>query len=368
MSERTVLASSLRLTKLPELRAVVSTSVKDSPFIRCLKKEPTDYTPVWLMRQAGRYQSEYREIRKKVGFLELCKTPSLAAEVTVMAVNQLNVDAGIIFADILLPLENLGLGLRFAEGDGPVLDNPIKTVADVDALPDFDPRDELSYVLEAIKTVCAEFDGRTPLIGFAGAPFTLASYAIEGGGSKNYVHTKTLMYKEPQVWDTLMRKLSDITSRYLLAQVEAGASAVQIFDSWVGALSPFDYERFVLPYMKDLVGTLKGHAPVIYFGTMTNGLLPLMSQTDADVLGVDWRIDLDYGWGLIGKDKAIQGNLDPLVLFADKDEIERQVKEVLAKAAGRPGHVFNLGHGILPKTPVENVQYLVELVHELTKK
>jgi uroporphyrinogen decarboxylase len=347
---------------------MVSTSVKDSQFIRCLKRQPTDYTPVWLMRQAGRYQSEYREIRKKVGFLELCKTPALAAEVTVMAVNQLGVDAGIIFADILLPLENLGLGLRFAEGDGPVLDNPIKTASDVDALRDFDPEEELGYVLEAIAQVCDEFDKKVPLIGFAGAPFTLASYAIEGGGSRNYENTKCLMYREPVVWDKLMRKLSEITSRYLIAQVKAGASAVQIFDSWVGSLSPMDYERFVLPYMKDVVNTLRGHAPVIYFGTMTNGLLRLMSQTGADVVGVDWRIDLDEGWDLIGHDKGIQGNLDPLVLFADKDEIEKQVRAILQKADGKPGHVFNLGHGILPRTPVENAKYLVELVHDLTKK
>lgn len=347
---------------------MVSTSVKDSQFIRCLKKQPTDYTPVWLMRQAGRYQSEYREIRKRVGFLELCKTPALAAEVTVMAVNQLGVDAGIIFADILLPLESLGLGLRFAEGDGPVLDKPIKTARDVDALPDFAPEEELGYVLDAIRLVCKEFDGDVPLIGFAGAPFTLASYAIEGGGSRNYERTKTLMYKEPEVWDKLMRKLCDITSAYLKAQIKAGASAVQIFDSWVGSLSPYDYERFVLPHMQELILTLKGQAPVIYFGTMTNGLLKLMARTEADVIGVDWRIDLDYAWELIGHDKGTQGNLDPLVLFAGKKEIEKQVKLILDKAAGRPGHVFNLGHGILPSTPVENAKYLVEIVHELSKK
>jgi len=348
---------------------MVSTSVKDSPFIRCLKGEPTDYTPVWLMRQAGRYQNEYREIRKRVGFLELCKSPSLAAEVTVMAVEQLGVDAGIIFADILLPLEPLGLGLRFAEGDGPVIDNPITSAEDVNRLPTIDPKDDLAFVMEAIGKVCHEFEGKVPLIGFAGAPFTLASYAIEGGSSRNYEKTKSLMYREPEVWNKLMRKLSDMTARYLLAQVKAGASAVQIFDSWVGCLSPQDYKRFVLPYMKDLTHALKScGVPIIYFGTMTNGLLRLMAQTDADVIGVDWRIDLDYAWELIGDKKGIQGNLDPLVLLADRAEIEKQARQVIEKAAGRPGHVFNLGHGVLPSTPVENAKYLVDLVHELTKK
>jgi uroporphyrinogen decarboxylase len=347
---------------------MVSTDVKSSTFIKCLKKEPTSFTPIWLMRQAGRYQSEYREIRSKVGFLELCKTPELAAEVTVRAVEQLGVDAGIIFADILLPLEPMGLGLRFAQGDGPVLDNPITSVADVEALPDFDPQEELGYVLEAIETTCRALDGKVPLIGFAGAPFTLASYAIEGGGSKNYQKTKTLMYKEPAAWELLMRKLAKMTVKYLQAQIDAGAGAVQIFDSWVGSLSPRDYEKFVLPYMQELTRDLKGRVPIVYFGTMTNGLLRLMARTDADVIGVDWRIELDYAWELIGQNKGIQGNLDPLVLFADRKEIERQTKLILDQAASRPGHVFNLGHGVLPGTPVENVQYLVELVHELSKK
>ncbi|MDZ4832918.1 MAG: uroporphyrinogen decarboxylase [Candidatus Melainabacteria bacterium] len=347
---------------------MVSTQIKNTEFIKCLKKQPTSYTPVWLMRQAGRYQSEYREIRSKVGFLELCKTPELASEVTVRAVEQLGVDAAIIFADILLPLESMGLGLRFAQGDGPVLDNPIVNVADVEALPDFDPKDDLAYVMLAIEKTCKELDGKVPLIGFAGAPFTLASYAIEGGGSRNYEKTKSLMYREPAAWDLLMRKLVKMTIKYLQAQVDAGASAIQIFDSWVGALSPRDYAHYVLPHMQDLISGLKGRAPIIYFGTMTNGLLSLMAKTDADVLGVDWRIDLDYAWDLIGHDKGIQGNLDPLVLFAGKEEIEKQTRVILDQAAGRPGHVFNLGHGVLPATPVENVKYLVELVHELSKK
>ncbi len=347
---------------------MVSTQIKNSEFIKCLNKESTSYTPVWIMRQAGRYQSEYREIRAKVGFLELCKTPELAAEVTVRAVEQLGVDAAIIFADILLPLEPMGLGLRFAKGDGPVLDNPIANVADVEALPDFDPRDELSYVVKAIETTCRELDGKVPLIGFAGAPFTLASYAIEGGGSRNYEKTKSLMYREPAAWDLLMRKLVNMTVKYLRAQIDAGASVVQIFDSWVGSLSPRDYQSYVLPHMQNLTSALKGSVPIIYFGTMTNGLLSHMAKTDANVIGVDWRIDLDYAWDLIGHDKGIQGNLDPLVLYADKAEIEKQTRIILQQAAGRAGHVFNLGHGVLPSTPVENVKYLVELVHELSRK
>lgn len=347
---------------------MVSTQVKNCEFIKCLKKQPTSFTPVWLMRQAGRYQSEYRELRSRVGFLELCRSPELAAEVTVRAVEQLGVDAGIIFADILLPLEPMGLGLRFAQGDGPILDNPITCLADVDALPDFDPEDELSYVLEAIRKACRELNDKVPLIGFAGAPFTLASYAIEGGSSRNYEKTKSLMYREPAAWDSLMRKLVAMTVKYLQAQVNAGASAVQIFDSWVGSLSPRDYERFVLPHMQDLIQPLKGTVPIIYFGTMTNGLLSLMAKTDADVIGVDWRINLDSAWDLIGHDKAIQGNLDPLILMAEKNEIEKQTRAILEQAGARPGHVFNLGHGVLPSTPVENVKYLVELVHHLSER
>lgn len=347
---------------------MVSTQLRNTEFIKCLRREPTSYTPIWLMRQAGRYQSEYREIRKKVGFLELCKTPDLAAEVTVLAVQQLGVDAAIIFADILLPLEAMGLGLRFSEGDGPVFDNPIKTVADVEALPDINADEDLSYVMKAIDSTCRELEGKVPLIGFAGAPFTLASYAIEGAGSRNYEKTKTLMYNQPQVWALLMHKLSDMTAHYLDCQIKAGASAVQIFDSWAGALSPRDYERFVLPHMQDLMHYLKGRAPIIYFGTMTSGILDLMAKTDADVIGVDWRTNLDSAWKIIGGDKAVQGNLDPLVLLAERDEIEKQASAILKQAASRPGHVFNLGHGILPSTPVDNVKFLVEFVHNETGK
>ncbi|MBX9668005.1 MAG: uroporphyrinogen decarboxylase [Candidatus Obscuribacterales bacterium] len=344
---------------------MVSTSQLDSVFIKSLKRELVNYTPVWLMRQAGRYQKEYRDIRSRVGFLELCKSPELACEVTVMAVEQLGVDAGIIFADILLPLEPMGLGLRFEKGGGPVLDNPIQAVKDVEALQEVVPERDLDYVLQAIALTARALDGKTPLIGFAGAPFTLASYAIEGGGSRNYERTKRLMYNEKEAWDALMRRLSSLTGAYLIAQIKAGASAVQIFDSWVGCLSPSDYSTYVLPHMKELIAAVKGRAPIIYFGTMTSGLLPLMSQTDAEVIGVDWRIDLDEGWRLIGE-KGIQGNLDPIVLQSDRDEIKRQTKIILDKAAGRAGHVFNLGHGVLPETPPDNVKYLVEIVHILS--
>ncbi len=348
---------------------MASTSIlEDSPFIKCLKRETTTYTPVWIMRQAGRYMREYREIRSRVGFLELCKTPDLAAEVTVMAVEQLGVDAAIIFADILLPLEPLQLQLRFSKGDGPVIEKPIRTGKDVDALPPVEPLESLDFVFEAIRLSCRALGSRVPLIGFAGAPFTLASYAIEGGASKNYEQTKGLMYADADAWHKLMVKLSDITFAYLKAQIQAGASAVQLFDSWVGALSPLDYERFVLPHMIDLIGRLKGQAPVIYFGTMTGGMLDLMSASNADVIGVDWRVQLDKAWAQIGYERGIQGNLDPLVLLSNKAEIERQTRIILDKAAGRPGHIFNLGHGVLPETPPEHVRYLVQLVHQLTQR
>lgn len=345
---------------------MVSTSAKNTTFIKCLRREATDYTPVWLMRQAGRYQPEYREIRSRVGFLELCKNPELASEVTVRAVEQLGVDAGIIFADILLPLEPLNLGLKFAKGDGPVIENPIRTLQDIEALPQFDPEESLSFVLDAIKKTTKELS--VPLIGFAGAPFTLASYAVEGGSSRHYERTKTLMYREPDAWHKLMETLSTMTVRYLESQIKAGADVVQIFDSWVGSLSPADYKKYVLPHMQSLIDRVKGQAPVIYFGTMTGGILDLMSESGADVIGVDWRIDLDRAWDLIGANRGVQGNLDPLVLMADKDEIERQAKNVLKQANGKLGHIFNLGHGVLPETPPENAKYLVDLVHELSSK
>lgn len=335
-------------------------------FLRACRRQPVDCTPVWLMRQAGRYMEEYRAIREKYGFLEMVKTPEVAAEVTMQPINAFELDAAIIFADILPPLEGMGLNLTFEKGEGPVLHNPIRTTADIDALTQPDPRESVAYTIEAVKIVKRELADRIPLIGFSGAPFTLASYAIEGGSSRDYRNSKKLMYGEPEAWHKLMDKLTTLISEYLMAQIEVGANAVQIFDSWAGALAPLDFQEYVLPYVKKCVATIKekSDVPVIYFGTDMNGLLQLTRESDADVLGADWRINLDDAWSHFGPDRfAIQGNLDPTVLFAPWPEIERRATDILRRAAGRPGHIFNLGHGILTETPVENVKRLVEFVH-----
>lgn len=318
------------------------------------------------MRQAGRYQSQYRQIREKVDFLTLCKTPELASQVTVMAVEQLSVDAAIIFADILLPIESLGLGLSFEKGEGPVIERPICSSADIEALPLLESAESLSFVFDAIKMTCRELSDRTPLIGFAGAPFTVASYAIEGGSSRSFEKTKQLMWSEPEAWSMLMEKIVVFTAAYLKGQIKAGASALQLFDSWVGCLSLVDYDRFVAPHVRRLIDITGSEVPLIYFSTSTAGLNESIKTLGADVIGIDWRMGLDQAWSQVGYDHAIQGNLDPLVLLSDKDEIRRQVKDILQRAGGRPGHVFNLGHGILPQTPVENARYLVELVRELS--
>ena len=334
-------------------------------FLRACRREPADHTPIWLMRQAGRYMSEYRAIRERYGFLEMVKTPEVAAEVTMQPINAFEMDAAIVFADILPPLEGMGLNLTFEKGEGPVLHNPIRTPADIEALRQPDPRESVSYTIETVRLVKRELAGRIPLIGFSGAPFTLASYAVEGGSSRDYRHAKKLMYGEPQSWRTLMDKLSLLVSDYLLAQIEAGADAVQIFDSWAGALSPFDYAEYVLPYVQRCIARVKEQSsvPVIYFGTDLNGMLALLRETGADVLGADWRINLDDAWAQYGDKVAIQGNLDPATLFAPWPEIERRATDILQRAGGRTGHIFNLGHGILTETPVDNVKRLVEFVH-----
>ena len=333
-----------------------------APFLQACRREAVPHTPVWLMRQAGRYMAEYRDVRARFGFLELCKTPDAAAQVTVDAVDKLGVDAAIIFADILLILEPFGVGLEFSPGDGPVIHRPVRSPEDVDKLPDDDASAALDYVYEAIRQAKAQL--KVPLIGFAGAPFTLASYAIEGGGSRNYVHTKKLMYSSPAAWHALMDRLSTSTAAYLNRQIEAGADAVQLFDSWVGALAPLDYRRFVLPHMKQLIAAIRPGVPVIHFGTGTCGLLEAMREAGGDVIGLDWRIDLAAGWERIGHDVGVQGNFDPIVLFGTRDEIRTHASFILDQAAGRPGHIFNLGHGILPETPVDNVRMLVDFVHE----
>ena len=335
------------------------------PFLAACRREPAPYTPVWLMRQAGRYMPEYRAVRAKLGFLELCKRPDAAAEVTVTAVDVLGVDAAIIFADILLVLEPLGVRIEFAAGDGPVIHDPIAAGADVDRLTPVAPG-ALDYVAESVRLARRAL--KVPLIGFAGAPFTLASYLIEGGGSRSFLRTKRFMSADAGAWDALMSRLADAVRDYVNLQIAAGAEAVQLFDSWVGALSPADYRRFVLPHMRRLIAGITPRIPVIHFGTDTAGLLECQRAAGGDVIGVDWRIDLDVAWARVGHDVAIQGNLDPAALFAPLPEIRRCVESILGQAAGRAGHVFNLGHGILPDTPVAHAKALVEMVHELSAR
>ena len=336
--------------------------------MRACRREPVPYTPIWLMRQAGRYMREYREVRARTSFLELCKTPSLAAEVTVTAVERLGVDAAIIFADILLILEPMGIDLEFAHGEGPVIHNPVRNAADVDRLREVDDVSALDFVYDAIRQTRRALKPDIPLIGFCGAPFTLASYMIEGGGSKNYIQTKRLMYDDAGAWHAMMALISRALPKYLNAQIEAGAQAVQLFDSWVGCLSPDDYREFVLPHTRNVIRNVKPGVPVIHFGTGTATLLELMREAGGDVLGLDWRVRLDEGWQRVGQDVAIMGNLDPVVLFAKQDVLRAQAKRILDQAEGRAGHIFNLGHGILPETPVENVIALVEMVHEMSHR
>jgi uroporphyrinogen decarboxylase len=340
-----------------------------SRFLRACRREPTDRTPVWLMRQAGRYLPEYRELRRRHGFLELCKDPALAAEVTLLPVRRFPVDAAILFADILLVLEPMGVGLEFTKGDGPVIHRPVRSRADVEALARVPAAEALSFVFEAIRRARAALAGRVPLIGFAGAPFTLASYAVEGRGARTYLHTKTLMYADPAAWHLLMERLSEAVVDYVREQVAAGAQAVQLFDSWVGCLGPDAYRAYVLPHMRATFGALAGAGvPLIHFGTDTAGLLELMREAGGDVIGLDWRVDLAEAWTRIGYDVAVQGNLDPAALLAPAAEIRRQVARILERAAGRPGHVFNLGHGVLPQTPPESVAAVIDAVHELSAR
>jgi uroporphyrinogen decarboxylase len=338
----------------------------DNRFLRACRRELVDATPVWFMRQAGRYMSEYRAIREKYSLLEICYHPELAAEVTLQPIQILGVDAAILFADILLPAIPLGVGLKFAKGEGPILQNPISTMKDVRALNPVNVQTDLGYAMEAIRILRGALNGM-PLIGFCGAPFTVASYLIEGGSSREFLKTKTMMYSDPQTWHALMEKLSSVLADYLVAQIRAGVQAVQVFDSWVGTLSPSDYEMFVLPYSQRVLQAAKAEGvPVIHFGTNTTTLLPLMKRAGGDVIGLDWRIPLDNGWTLLGSDVAVQGNLDPVTLFAPLPEIKSRVHDILRRADGRPGHIFNLGHGILQNTPVDNVKAVVDMVHEYT--
>jgi uroporphyrinogen decarboxylase len=335
-----------------------------SRFLRACLRRPVDRTPVWFLRQAGRYMQEYREVRKHHTLVEICKQPELAAEVTITAAEKLGVDAAIIFADLLLPLEPMGLPFEFQAGEGPVVHHPVRTAEDVRALR-IDRGAELDYVGRAIEKVAAHFRDRIGVIGFCGAPYTLASYMIEGGGSRNYVETKRLMYREPTAWGSLLDKLVAVLTEYCRMQVQAGADVIQIFDSWIGSLAPADYREYAFEASKRLVRAVQQMGvPVIYFGVETAGLLEAMAATGADVIGLDWRQPLDVGWRAVGHGHAVQGNLDPITLFAPVEILELRVKEILRAAGGRPGHIFNLGHGIVPGTPVENVQAVVRMVKE----
>jgi uroporphyrinogen decarboxylase len=340
---------------------------QDYAFIRACRREPVDRVPVWLMRQAGRYMPEYRALREKHTILELCRTPELAAEVTLQPINRFDLDAAIIFADILLPLEPLGVDFHFAEGEGPVIGKPVRTPEDVDALESFDPAVGLGYVLEAIKIVRRELEGRVPLIGFAAAPFTLASYMIEGGGSRNYLHMKSFMYGHPEAWHRLMRHVSEMTRDYLAAQIEAGAQTIQLFDSWVGCLSPDDYREYVLPHSASVLEGLASYdVPRIHFGTNTATLMEAMKEAPSEVIGVDWRLPIRRAREIVGPEFAVQGNLDPVLLMAPRETLVGRVQAILDGADAANGFIFNLGHGVLPPTPMESVDAVVETVHSFS--
>ena len=338
------------------------------PFLLACRKQPTSYTPIWLMRQAGRYMKEYRALRKKYSFLEMCKNPEMAAQVTIQPIDKFKLDAAIIFSDILIPLEPMGVEFEFAKGEGPVFHRPVREMKDVERLKIIEPEEEIPFLMESIRIVRRELEGKIPLIGFSGAPFTLASYMIEGGHSRNYTLTKGLMYQNRPAWNLLMEKVSEVLIRYLNAQVRAGVQALQVFDSWVGCLTPGDYEEYVLPYSKRVMDGVNKSVPLIHFATSSSTLLERMKQAGGNVIGVDWRVNLGEAWTRIGYDVGIQGNLDPVVLLGPVNLIKKEVKRILDRAEGRPGHIFNLGHGILPNTPVDHVAALVDMVHEYSSR
>jgi uroporphyrinogen decarboxylase len=342
-----------------------NSSLHNSRFMKAVRREPVDTTPVWIMRQAGRYLPEYMAVRNKVTFIELCKTPELACEVTVTARNILGTDAAILFADLLPILEPMGIDLEYVKGEGPVIHNPLQESGAVDRLTALESVDVLDYVFQAVRLIRSELPSDIPLLGFAGAPFTLASYCIEGGGSKNYVHTKKLMYNDIGAWNALMSKLVDSVSIYLKAQIDAGCQAVQVFDSWAGCLSPADYQQYVLPHTKRLIESVQDHAPVINFLTGNPALLPLQRQAGGTVMGVDWRIQLNDAWDIFGAEFAVQGNLDPVSIYAELPVLKERIKAVLDSVKGRNGHIFNLGHGVMPEMSPEHVKAVVDYVHEL---
>ncbi len=340
----------------------------DGPFMRACRREASSVTPVWLMRQAGRYMAEYREVRSKLTFLELCKDPALCAEVMVTAVNRLGVDAAIIFSDLLPILEPMGMQLEFAPGDGPVIHNPLRESADVDRVAELEHMDTLDFVMETVRLTRQEIADHLPVIGFAGAPFTLVSYMIEGGSSRNYLHTKSLMYRDNGAWQTLMSKVSRSVARYLNSQIAAGAQCVQLFDSWAGCLSVQDYQRYVFPFVKQIIDSIVPGVPVINFATGNPALLPLLRGDDRTVVGIDWRVPLDAAWEQVGHNRAVQGNLDPIALLGSPESLREMTSDVLQRAGGRAGHIFNLGHGILPQTDVDSAIALVDMVHEMSQR
>lgn len=341
---------------------------ENSLMMRAARRERCERTPVWLMRQAGRYMAEYRAVRAKTTFLELCRNPALSAEVMCTAVERLGVDAAIIFSDLLPILEPMGLDLEFAAGEGPLIHNPVRSADQVGRVRELDDLAPLGYVMETVAATRAAIDDALPVIGFAGAPFTLASYAIEGGSSRNYLHAKAMMLGDQGAWDALLGKLARAVARYLNAQIDAGAQMVQLFDSWVGCLGPDEYRRYVLPHSRAIIDAIRPGTPVIHFATGNPALLPVLREAGGDVIGIDWRVRLDDAWQTVGHDKAIQGNLDPAVLLTTPDEIRRQVQNILDQAGRRPGHIFNLGHGVHKETPVENAIALVEAVKELSAR
>ena len=342
--------------------------MKNDRFLKACRREPVDVTPVWFMRQAGRYMAEYRAIRQRYSLLDICRQPDLATEVTLQPVNRIDVDAAILFSDLLLPLEFMGLPFDFIKGEGPQIERPINDAADIDRLTVFEPREALAHVLAAIRQIQQELDGRVPLIGFAGAPFTLASYAIEGGHSNNFAKTKALMYGHPEAWHRLCDKLADVVGDYLVAQIEAGVNAVQVFDSWVGTLNTADYREFALPHTRRIFERVGGQVPTIHFGTGTATILEDIREAGGDVIGADWRIGIGEAWDRIGHDRAIQGNLDPTLLLGPTPRMFHQAEALLRQVGSRPGHIFNLGHGILPSTPVEHVQMLAQYVHSASRR
>ena len=333
-------------------------------FLRACARKPTDRTPVWFMRQAGRYMAEYRLLRRSHSILEICKTPRLAAEVTQQPIEALDVDAAIVFADLLLPLEVMGLSVEFVGGVGPRIDRPVRSPADVSRL-EAGRSAELGYVGESIALARKGLGDRVPVVGFVGAPFTLASYMIEGGGSRHYARTKSLMWSEPAAWREMMQRIIEVLVPFATCQVRCGAAAIQVFDSWVGALAPADYRRYALPYSRALISQIRATGvPVIHFGTGNGAFLEVFAQAGGEVIGLDWRVELGTAWKRVGTSRAVQGNLDPIALLAPTAELRRKVHAVLDGAGGQPGHIFNLGHGIIPETPVAQVRATVRMVRE----